>query len=160
MGRGLRSFRSPAGPLDTGNSGTFATFGFEAGTRGLTISVRGGQTGTGRSLTVPEDFSAAAFWMVAAAAKPGSLVTLEDVRLNPTRAALVGVLRKFGAHVDPHETANAAGEPIGTIIVTGDRTGSIHIQPREVPELIDELPAIAALAAHSGEVRVDGATVA
>src|SRR5204862_6422378 len=49
------------------------------------------------------------------------------------------------------------GEPIGTIIVAGDRTGSVHIRPDEVPELIDELPAIAALAAHSGEVSVHGA---
>jgi 3-phosphoshikimate 1-carboxyvinyltransferase len=135
----------------------FAAFGFEAETRGLTTTVRGGQTGTGQSLTVPGDFSSAAFWMVAAAAMPGSVVTLEDVGLNPTRTALIGVLRRFGAHVDLRETAKAAGEPIGTIIVTGDRTGSVHIQPHEVPELIDELPAIAALAAHSGEVRVDGA---
>src|SRR4029077_12747382 len=98
-----------------------------------------------------------AFWMVAAAALPGSVVTIEEVGLNPTRTALIGVLRKFGANVDLRETAREAGEPIGTIIVTGDRTGSVHIQPYEVPELIDELPAIAALAAHSGEVHVEGA---
>jgi 3-phosphoshikimate 1-carboxyvinyltransferase len=42
--------------------------------------------------------------------------------------------------------------------VTGDRAGSIHIQPHEAPELIDDLSAIAVLAAHSGEVRADGAT--
>lgn len=88
----------------------------------------------------------------------GSAVTLEIVGQNPTPTALIGMLRKFGAHVDLHATANAAGEPIGTIIVTGDRTGSIHIQPHEVPERIDELPAIAALPAHSGGVRVGGAT--
>jgi 5-enolpyruvylshikimate-3-phosphate synthase len=140
MGRGLRAFRSPAGPLDAANSG----------------SARGDQTGTGpQALTVPDDFSPAAFWMVAAAAMPGSVVTLEDVGQNPTRTPLIGVFRKFGAHVDPRERPDATGEPIGTIIVTGDRTGSIHIQPHEVPELIDELPAIAALVAHSGEVRVD-----
>ena len=55
------------------------------------------------------------------------------------------------------ETATAAGEPLGTIIVTGDRTGSVEIAPDEVPGLIDELPAIAALAAHGGEVSVRGA---
>jgi 5-enolpyruvylshikimate-3-phosphate synthase len=139
MGRRRRSFCSPAGPLDAGNSG----------------SVRGHQTGARQALTVPGDFSSAAFWMVAAAAMPVSVVTLEDVGRNPTRTALISVLRKFGAHVDPRERADATGEPIGTIIVTGDRTGSIHIQPHEVPELIDELPAVAALAAHSGYVRVD-----
>jgi len=83
---------------------------------------------------------------------------MENVGLIPTRTALVGVLRKFGAHVDLRERANAAGEAIGTIIVTGDRAGSIHIQPHEAPELIDDLSAIAVLAAHSAEVRLDGAT--
>jgi 3-phosphoshikimate 1-carboxyvinyltransferase len=134
-----------------------AAFGFEAPTVGLTTSIRGQQRGVGQSLPVPGDFSSAAFWMVAAAALPGSVVTIDDVGLNPTRTALIGVLRRFGAHVDVRETSTAAGEPIGTIIVTGDRTGSIQIAAHEVPELIDELPAIAALAAHSGEVRVDGA---
>ncbi len=51
----------------------------------------------------------------------------------------------------------AAGEPLGTIVVTGDRLGSLDIAPGEVPGLIDELPAIAALAAHGGEVTVHGA---
>ena len=48
-------------------------------------------------------------------------------------------------------------KPRGTIVVTGDRTGAIEIAPDEVPGLIDELPAIAALAAHGGEVSVRGA---
>jgi 3-phosphoshikimate 1-carboxyvinyltransferase len=112
MGRGLRSFRSPARPRDAGT--TSATE--PARTRDLTVVGR-----------------------------------------NPTRIAFIGVLRKVGVNVDPRERVNASGEPIGTIIVTDDRTGSIHIQPHEVPELIDELPALAALAAHRGEVRVDGA---
>jgi 5-enolpyruvylshikimate-3-phosphate synthase len=95
--------------------------------------------------------------MVAATAKTGSAVTLEDVGRIPTRTTLVGVLRKFGAHVDLRERANATGEAIGTIIVTGDRAGSIHIQPHEAPEPIDDLSVIALLAAHSGVVRA-GAT--
>jgi 3-phosphoshikimate 1-carboxyvinyltransferase len=135
----------------------FAAFGFQAETRGLTTTVQGQQSGRGQSLVVPGDFSSAAFWMVAAAALPGSEVTIEGVGLNPTRTALIGVLRRFGANVDLRETGTAAGEPIGTIIVTGDRTGTVHIKPHEVPELIDELPAIAALAAHRGEVSVHGA---
>jgi 3-phosphoshikimate 1-carboxyvinyltransferase len=93
--------------------------------------------------------------MVAPAAMPGSAVTLNDVGRNPTRRALIGVFRKSGAHVDSRDAASAAVEPIGTIIVTGDRNGSIQIQPHEVPELIDELLASAALAAQSAEVRVD-----
>jgi len=55
------------------------------------------------------------------------------------------------------ETSADAGEPRGTIVVEGDRTGTLDIAPGEVPGLIDELPAIAALAAHGGEVCVRGA---
>src|SRR5262249_56084924 len=132
-------------------------FRLDVQVHGLTVSVPGNQSGRAQTLAVPGDFSSPAFWMVAAAALPGSVVTIEHVGLNPTRTALIGVLRKFGANVDLRETAAAAGEPIGTIIVTGDRTGSVHIQPHEVPELIDELPAIAALPAPSAEVPVDRA---
>jgi 3-phosphoshikimate 1-carboxyvinyltransferase len=153
---GTTSVTEPARTRDH-TERALAAFGFEARTAGLTTSVRGGQRGTGQSLPVPGDFSSAAFWMVAAAARPGSEITIEDVGLNPTRTALIEVLRRFGANVDLRETAAAAGEPIGTIIVQGRHTGSVHVKPHEVPELIDELPAIAALAAQSGEVRVDGA---
>jgi 3-phosphoshikimate 1-carboxyvinyltransferase len=154
---GTTSVTEPARTRDH-TERAFAAFGIEARTEGLTTSVHGPQQGTGRSLKVPGDFSSAAFWMVAAAALPGSEVVLEEVGLNPTRTALLGILRRFGARVEVHETAQAAGEPIGTVVVTGERTGSVHILPHEVPELIDELPAIAALAAHGGEVRVDGAS--
>lgn len=132
-------------------------FGFNVTVDGLTVSIDGGQRRSGQQLHVPGDFSSAAFWMVAAASLPGSQVTLEDVGLNPTRSALVGVLRRFGANVDVYQTAAPAGEPLGTIIVTGDRTGTVDITSEEVPGLIDELPAIAALAAHGGEVSVRGA---
>ncbi len=125
-----------------------------AGTR---IAVAGGQALNAQTLAVPGDFSSAAFWMVAAAARPGSRVEIEDVGLNPTRTALVGVLRRFGARVEVRITSTAAGEPRGTVIVEGDRIGRLEIAPDEVPGLIDELPAIAALAAHGGEVSVRGA---
>ena len=134
-----------------------AAFGFDVSTTGNTITVAGGQDAIGQPLSVPGDFSSAAFWMVAAAALPGSRVEIDDVGLNPTRTGLIDVLRRFGARVEVHETGSAAGEARGTIVVTGDRTGAIEIAPEEVPGLIDELPAIAALAAHGGEVSVRGA---
>jgi 3-phosphoshikimate 1-carboxyvinyltransferase len=134
-----------------------AAFGFTVDVHGRTIAVAGGQRGTGQQLLVPGDFSSAAFWMVAAAAIPGSAVTIDDVGLNPTRIGLIDVLRRFGARVDVQETGGHAGEPIGTVVVTGERTGSVVIAPEEVPGIIDELPAIGALAAHGGEVSVSGA---
>jgi 3-phosphoshikimate 1-carboxyvinyltransferase len=132
-------------------------FGFEVRTDGPTVSVTAGKGGTAQQLQVPGDFSSAAFWMVAAAALPGSRVQIDDVGLNPTRTALVNVLRRYGAYIEVHQTSSAAGEPYGTVIVQSERAGPVEIAPDEVPALIDELPAIAALAAHSGEVSVRGA---
>ena len=96
--------------------------------------------------------------MVAAAALPGSRVEIEDVGLNPTRTGLLDVLRRFGARVEVHETGDRGGRSrAARLSVTADRTGAVEIAPDEVPGLIDELPAIAALAAHGGEVSVRGA---
>src|SRR6185295_6399984 len=133
-------------------------FGGHVQVNGLTVSVAGGQRLQGRALTVPGDFSSAAFWLVAAAALPGSRVDIEDVGLNPTRTGLLDVLRRFGARVRVEVAATDAGEPRGFISVEGDRTGSVDVAPAEVPGLIDELPAIAALAAHGGQVTVRGAS--
>jgi 3-phosphoshikimate 1-carboxyvinyltransferase len=124
----------------------------------LTVSLDGGQRLLAQPLSIPGDFSSAAFWMVGAAALPGSRVELVDVGLNPTRTALLGVLQRFGARATIETTAIDAGEPRGTIVIEGDRRGAVEIAPEEVPGLIDELPAIAALAAHGGEVSVRGAT--
>ncbi len=130
----------------------------DADATGTRVAVSGGQTTlAGRTLAVPGDFSSAAFWMAAAAACPGSRVEIEEVGLNPTRTDLIGVLRRFGARVEFHQTSSDAGEPVGTIVVEGDRIGRVDIAPDEVPGLIDELPAIAALAGHGGEVSVRGA---
>jgi 3-phosphoshikimate 1-carboxyvinyltransferase len=124
---------------------------------GRRVSLDGPQQLAGQQLIVPGDFSSAAFWMVAAAARPGSRVAIEDVGLNPSRTALIGVLRRFGARVTVDQEIGTAGEPRGTIIVEGDRIGRVDITPAEVPGLIDELPAIAALAGHGAEVSVSGA---
>ena len=124
---------------------------------GRRVSLDGPQQLAGQKLAVPGDFSSAAFWMVAAAARPGSRVVIEDVGLNPSRTSLIEVLRRFGARVDVERLAGAAGEPRGTITVEGDRIGRVDITPEEVPGLIDELPAIAALAGHGAEITVRGA---
>jgi 3-phosphoshikimate 1-carboxyvinyltransferase len=133
-------------------------FGAEVTETGPRLSIRGGQRLHARDLVVPGDISSAAFWMVAAAALPGSEVVIEDVGLNPTRTGLLDVLRRVGAQVEVAALENGAGgEPIGTITVRHGALGGAHITPEEVPAVIDELPVLAALATHGGELSVTGA---
>lgn len=153
---GTTSVAEPAATRDH-TERALEAFGARVSIEAGEIRVEGGQRLIGQALTVPGDFSSAAFWMVGAAALPGSRVELDDVGLNPTRSALLDVLRRFGARVEVEVTATHAGEPRGRVLVEGDRHGTLDITPSEVPGLIDELPAIGALAAHGGEVSVRGA---
>ena len=154
---GTTSVVEPAATRDH-TERALTAFGGNVRVNGLTVSLTGGQRLQGQRLSVPGDFSSAAFWLVAAAALPGSRIDIDEVGLNPTRTALLGVLERFGARVHVEVTTTAAGEPRGSITVEGDRMGTLDIAPEEVPGLIDELPAIAALAAHGGQVTVRGAS--
>jgi len=122
------------------------------------LTVRGGtRLGGGRHLRVPGDPSACAFLGVAASGLPGSAVEIRHVGLNPTRTALFDVLRRAGADVavTPEDTWH--GEPVGTVRIASGRLGEVTISPAEVPLLIDELPALAALATFGGSCTVRGA---
>ena len=153
---GVTSVTEPAATRDHTEHALVA-FGASVARDGSTVSLRGGRALSGRPLSVPGDFSSAAFWLIAAAALPGSRIQIDGVGLNPSRTALIEVLRRFGARVWVSVESREAGEPRGTIIVEGDRAGRVEIAPEDVPGLIDELPAVAALAAHGGEVIVRGA---
>ena len=111
------------------------------------IGIRGGQQLEGQNLTVPGDISGAAFWAALAAGSPGGHVAITGVGLNPTRTALLEVLRRAGAHVTAETSSSVVGEPVGTLTVAFSRLESFEITPEEVPGVIDEIPALAALAA-------------
>ena len=124
---------------------------------GRRIALKGGQRLSGRDLTVPGDISSAAFIAVAAAALPGSNVTITHVGLNPSRAALLDVLERFGAHIVRDVEGDWNGEPVGRIRIRHGTMRDLVIEPEEVPEVIDELPVLATLGTFGGSVTVSGA---
>ncbi len=134
-----------------------AAFGVPPAVEGRRIAVTGARRLQGRELRVPGDLSSAAFPGVAAAALPGSDVTIERVGLNPSRSAVLSVLRRFGAIVDAQVTESGSGEPAGTIRIRHGRLEAVEILPADVPEVIDELPVLAALATFGGGITVSGA---
>lgn len=134
-----------------------AAFGARVGIQARTVVLRGGQPLEGRPLRIPGDISSAAFPAVAAAALPGSEVVIEEVGLNPTRTALVDILRRFGADVTVTVQDEWQGEPVGTLVVRHGAARDVVIAPEEVAEVIDELPVLAALATAGGSISVSGA---
>lgn len=114
---------------------------------GNTSTVYGGQSLVGDEVLVPGDFSSASFWLVAAAAMPGSRLKLPNVGMNPTRCGLVKVLLRMGAKL--RENIGEAGkEPVGMLeIMDGVQLQGTEIGGDEIPNVIDEIPIIAVAAA-------------
>jgi 3-phosphoshikimate 1-carboxyvinyltransferase len=113
----------------------------------LETSVKGDSVLTARDIFVPSDISSAAFFLVAAACLPGSDLTLQNVGLNPTRTAIVEVLRGFGAQIEIFNQRTVNNEPIGDLQVVGRENlsgGAANILRGEmIAGLIDELPVLA-----------------
>ncbi len=120
--------------------------------KGLQVEIKGlgakGPSIKARPYIIPGDFSSAAFWMVAVAARPGQSVTIRNVGLNPRRTAMLDVLRQAGATVTVKEYKGTDHvEPAGDITIKGAVLKPFEVGGDAIPNLIDELPVIFVLAA-------------
>jgi len=133
-------------------------FGYGVRKSDTTVCVRGGGRLKAAEITVPGDFSSAAFFMVGASIAPGSDITLEQVGVNPTRAAAIDLLKAMGADITLIEQRVVSGEPSAAIRVRSARLRGIEIPVASVPAAIDEFPALMiAAAAAEGRTVLRGA---
>ena len=123
---------------------------------GSTITLRSGLRNA-NPVTVCGDFSAAAFFIVAATIAPGSDLTVEGVGVNPTRTGLLDALSQMGAHVELRNPREVAGEPVADLHVRHAQLRGITIGPDVALRAIDEIPVLAVAAAFAeGETRITG----
>src|SRR5699024_5154040 len=98
---------------------------------------------------VPGDISSAAFFLVAAAIVPNSVLTIRNVGLNETRTGIIDILIKMGANILIYNQRSASGELYGDVEVTYAVLHSTTIEGDIIPRLIDEIPIIALLATQA-----------
>jgi len=91
-------------------------------------------------IDVPGDPSSAAFFVVAALLVEGSDLTIENVGLNPTRAALFDVLRAMGGSIEEVARRDVGGEPVADLRVRHSALRGIEVDPAIAPSMIDEFP--------------------
>jgi 3-phosphoshikimate 1-carboxyvinyltransferase len=142
---GLTSVVEPA-PTRDHTERALETFGVRVERAGLRVSVMGGQRLQGRTLAVPGDVSSATFWAALAAGTPGGRIEITGVGLNPSRTGMLPILERAGAHVESSLSAEGGGEPAGRLTIGFNECRDFAIEPHEVPGVIDEIPALAALA--------------
>ena len=126
-------------------------FGVKVTRDGGTIEVEGGQRLRAQTLTVPGDISGAMFWAALAGGTPGSEIEIENVGLNLSRIAVLEVIRRAGVRLDWSKDEEHAGEPVGTLQFGFGDCESFAVDATEAPLVIDEIPALAALAAMMPE---------
>jgi len=125
----------------------FEHFGIPCERQADGIGVRGGASFKGREITVPGDFSSAAFFLVAGAIVAGSEICIAEVGVNPTRTGLLDVLRQMGADLTVLPLASQCGEPVARIAVRASRLRGVGISGAAIPTLIDEFPILCVAAA-------------
>lgn len=96
-------------------------------------------------IKVPGDFSSAAFF-IAGAQLAGHEINVIKTGLNPSRLGMMNVLKRAGADFELHfdEECN---EPSGSIIYRPSELRPLYARKEEIPSMIDEIPALAVIAA-------------
>ena len=95
---------------------------------GSAIRINGDIALTGQCLEVPGDISSAAFLLVAATICPGSDLLLPGVGINPTRSAVLAILRLMGANIEISSERLESNEPVCDLRVRSASLKGIDIR--------------------------------
>jgi 3-phosphoshikimate 1-carboxyvinyltransferase len=130
-------------------------------------TVQGGATVLPKDERVPGDVSAAAFWLVAGSVHPDAELVLRDVGVNPTRRAVIDILRRMGATIEERPVSDDGagadamadeGEPLADLVVRTSDLRGIDLDPVDVAAAIDEIPVLCLAAALAdGTTTIRGA---
>lgn len=124
--------------------------------KGLTVSVEGKRTLSGKEFFIPGDISSAAFFIAAASILEGSDIAIKDVGLNPTRLGFLDTLLSMGADISIYNRKEAV-EPYGDIRVRYAGLKPAVIKKETIPLLIDEVPILAVVSSLAeGESVIEG----
>jgi 3-phosphoshikimate 1-carboxyvinyltransferase len=115
------------------------------------VRLRGGARLSGKTLFVPGDLSSASFFLVAALIAREADLIITNVGLNPTRTALLDLLRGMGANIKLLHIEQANGELIGNLQIQTSRIRGGIIEGATTAAVIDEIPVLSVLGAVSEE---------
>lgn len=111
-----------------------------------------------QNYSVPGDFSAAAFWLVAGMIHENSEIHLKGVGVNPSRDAVYHILEEMGAHFKKTNSRLEGKEPVSDLYVESSELKAIDLDPALIPNCIDEIPILmVAMCFAEGESVITGA---
>lgn len=91
--------------------------------------------------TVAGDLSSAAFFIVAALISPSAEIRLRHIGVNPSRTALIDVLKQMGGQIEVVSERLAHGEPVADFLIrSSELSGNLELSGNVIANLIDEIP--------------------
>ena len=145
---GPTTVRQP-GPARDHTERMMAAMGAGLQVSGLTVTLRGPSPLSPLSLRIPGDISSASFLLIAALLVPGSVVTLVEVGINPTRTGLLDVLQAMGAEISVEDERTEGDEPIAHVTARASGLHGVEVGGETVVRMIDEFPALAVAATQA-----------
>ncbi len=103
----------------------------------------------GQQISVPGDISSATYFIVAGLIVPNSEILIQNVGINPTRDGILKVALEMGGDIQKLNERTVSGEPVCDLLVRSSSLHGITIGGSIIPTLIDEIPAIAVMAAFA-----------
>lgn len=113
------------------------------------ITIEGGKGINARTWSIPRDFSAAAYFIVAGLILPDSALRIPRVGLNPSRSGLLDVLMAMGARIYIENERVISGETVGDLVVFSSDLSGIELGGDIIAGIIDEIPVLAVAATHA-----------
>jgi 3-phosphoshikimate 1-carboxyvinyltransferase len=106
-------------------------------------------------VTIPGDFSSAAFLLAAGALVADSEILLTGVNTNDRRTGLLDVLERMNIQVNLQNHRFEGGEPVADMLIRPEEIRATAVGGDEVVRMIDEFPILMALATQAvGETHV------
>lgn len=116
---------------------------------GRKISYQGVQEFQSKDLSVPNDISSAAFFIVGALIIPDSRIELKNIGINKLRDGIIETLLEMGADIEIINKRENAGELVADIKVRYSNLRGVEVPANRVAKMIDEYPILAIAAAHA-----------
>ncbi len=114
---------------------------------GNSITIKGQPELVPAKISIPRDFSSAAFPIVGALILPGSKVKLPGIGVNQGRIGLLTTLHEMGARIDFSNNHENGSEPIADLTIRHSELHGVEVPAKRAPSMIDEFPILAIAAA-------------
>ncbi len=132
--------------------------GAEIEIKDFEVSIKGKADLKPLDITVPGDFSSAAFFIVAGIIVAHSEILIKNVGINPTRTGLLKILRMMGAQIEVENEGEVSGEPLADLYVRHSVLMGVTIGGDLILRAIDEFPILCVAASVAqGITKITGA---